>query len=598
MEKKIYLGALAVLALGMTACTSEEPIGGGETATKTGEKYVAVQIHNVGTNGGTRAEGDDDDVDPGMGADDLSNYFDGYEEGIGNENTITAANTRFYFYDAEGKPFPLASATVNGTVQKTNMVTPLALKQENVSTGIGASHEEGATLNAVLVLGLNKDDGYLGATTPSIMVCAVNLTDESFDALAGTTLSDLQKEISNISDGVVNTTKFAMTSATYLDENGKEIYWTDIADCVKDTYDEAMAAPAHAYIERLAAKVRVNGLTKYMSTTDGQEVAEYNFYNPETGGVVKKKLAVTLTGWQLRNTYGSVRLIKDLEGTTDNPLPLNFSFNDAANHRSYWAVTGVDAGQLKETSFNIYDPTQFTLGNYPTAEGTSSAAQMAACRYIYPSTGWWNQPNTINTLSNGSAVSGPEECGKALSNRVTNTTAVVVKAVINQVDAEGNVIADAENDIVYWGGTYYLLSDFKEFVANAYNDEKKLTGENRVTAAAVTLGGTVDGETTEKDNKRSVKVNGTNYLTMGRVSFWEKGQSSFYVNIQHATSSTAQRIFGIVRNHIYDMNLTAVVGLGVPGNDIENPKDEKETYLAAHIDVLNWHVVKNNIVLE
>ena len=54
---------------------------------------------------------------------------------------------------------------------------------------------------------------------------------------------------------------------------------------------------------------------------------------------------------------------------------------------------------------------------------------------------------------------------------------------------------------------------------------------------------------------------------------------------------------GVVRNHIYDYVIDGIVGLGTPGNETENPK-VIESYLAAHVRILNWRTVSNTVTLE
>ena len=61
--------------------------------------------------------------------------------------------------------------------------------------------------------------------------------------------------------------------------------------------------------------------------------------------------------------------------------------------------------------------------------------------------------------------------------------------------------------------------------------------------------------------------------------------------------------YGIVRNHIYDIAINSVSGLGTPVLDPEEvivpqkPTND-ETYLGARINILSWRVVKQNIDLE
>lgn len=572
MNIKHLFGVVAMAALGLTACTNDEPIGGGENAAAQGDKFVSVRIHNVGTPG-SRAAGE------------------GFEEGISNENTIEPSDCRFYFFDNNGNPFALSAAGVDGELTSTNMVKPTTL-----TTNIIDGNE--CTYEGLLIISVSSDN-VASEPTPSRMVCIANLSDPTIYAkLAGISIDDMRKEISQI-DGGVNTDKFAMSSSTYI-QDGVEICWSDLTGKMKDTQEDAIKEPAHIYVERLVAKVRVNGLGSYMSQQlkeDGKtyEDAYYSFYNPATGQITKKRLKVTLDGWRMRNTFKQVKYLKSLNGT----MP-NFVYNASDYHRSYWAITGNETNKLQERFFNIYDNKQFTLGNYP-ATG-SEDEKKAASAYIYPSTSWWNQPNFVNSINEDFIAStGTDAYAKPISNRVSNATAVVVKAHVNFVDENGNIDATADNNIVNWHGTYYTLADFKEFVINSYKGENP---SSTFTADDVTINNTDEnGHTSSHDNMRSIKVNGEIYSTLGKVKFWQNGLCSFYVNVQHdkeipVGDKEGNPIFGIVRNHIYDITMSAVVGLGVPGNDIDNPKEPTESFLAAHIDVLNWKVVKNTIVLE
>lgn len=575
MKTKLFLGAATLALIGLNSCSSEEPVGPDGNQQK-GDKYVAVQIHNVGTIGSRAGITDDD-----------------FEGGLANENTIEAQNTRFYFFDAEGNPFPLSVAGVDGVVTNTNMVKPFDLSS-NPSNG------DNCTATGVLILGFAPDDGYKG-TAPSRMLCAANLSDDDFAKLAGKSCDEIKEQISTVESGIVDTQKFAMTSSTYAENEQSAIFWTDITGCLKDTYDEAQNNPAHVYIERLSAKVRVNGLDTYPAMEkkeDGSyEVATYKFYDPTTGTTVDRKLFVELNGWQMRNIYNTVRLVKRIEaGGSSTPLP-QFTWNFPQLHRSFWAVTGTDATKLNSRTFNIYNESHFTKGNYP-VDGTD-AEKMAQTRYIYPSTNWWKQPRTLNTISGLTITTGTEEYpGSAITNRVVNTTGIVVKGTVYFEGADGKADKTTDNSFVYHAGTYYMLNDFKAFVAKAYNSQN---GTN-VAAGAISLEvvSTTDaqGATSGKNNHRQILVNGEPWEALGTVLFWDQGLCSFCVNIQHDTDNSSKPIFGIVRNHIYDLTLSSVIGLGTPGNDITTPEDEDETFLACHIDVLNWHLVKNTIVLE
>ena len=60
---------------------------------------------------------------------------------------------------------------------------------------------------------------------------------------------------------------------------------------------------------------------------------------------------------------------------------------------------------------------------------------------------------------------------------------------------------------------------------------------------------------------------------------------------------------GVVRNHIYETNITKIAGLGTPVYDPtktiypEKPENN-DHFIAAQINILSWRVVKNDYELE
>lgn len=596
MKQKFYSGAVALALIGLASCSSENGVDV-KNPEAVGDKYVAVQIHSVGSNG-TRAAGE------------------GYEEGINSEDglagesVIKPENCRFFFFDADKNPYPLSSVGVNGTVTQTNMVTPLELGTINNTDGT-------CDINGILVLGIDENNGYKGVA-PSLMICLANLYSveggadtNPYSAFENLNIDDFfGKMTTQVSGNALPTDKFPMSNSTYKLADGSTIYWTDLDGCIKTTMEAAKQSPAHVYLERLYAKVRVEGEESYVSKNADLTDAEYSFENAD-GTTTNKKIVVTVDGWRLRNVFNRVRILKQIDSSVTGAIP-NFDFNDLSNHRSYWAVTGGETSKLSQNSFNIYNDTQVYGEYYDSSKGFLQNNE----RYILPSTYYWKQPNYDNTISEqGFATTGTNAYNKPISNRVTNTTAVVVKAHINIQKEGDNPDYSVGDDIVYWSGAYYEVDVFKERVLKAY---KGMTGANQsyttdnvfiesfrdIKENGNITGGT--GKTQNGNNTRKVYVaqskesDSKTYITgYDDVKYWEDGLCSFYVNIQHAKDKNDNTpIFGIVRNHIYNVNFTDIIGLGVPGNDIKNPEKETETFLACHIDVLNWKIVSNNIVLE
>ena len=63
-------------------------------------------------------------------------------------------------------------------------------------------------------------------------------------------------------------------------------------------------------------------------------------------------------------------------------------------------------------------------------------------------------------------------------------------------------------------------------------------------------------------------------------------------------------MYGIVRNHLYKVNINSITGLGTPIANTDQvivpvtPPEDKNTYLAADIVILKYKVVEQNVDLK
>ena len=86
---------------------------------------------------------------------------------------------------------------------------------------------------------------------------------------------------------------------------------------------------------------------------------------------------------------------------------------------------------------------------------------------------------------------------------------------------------------------------------------------------------------------------------LGSAKVWKDGYTYYYFDIKHLGNK-----IGVVRNHIYDANITKLTGLGTPvynPDEIiypEKPIDDEETFIAAQINILSWRIVKNDVELD
>jgi hypothetical protein len=87
------------------------------------------------------------------------------------------------------------------------------------------------------------------------------------------------------------------------------------------------------------------------------------------------------------------------------------------------------------------------------------------------------------------------------------------------------------------------------------------------------------------------------------AQIWKEG-AYYYTPIRHLGTTGSTGEFGMVRNHLYDVTISAVQGLGTPVYDAdktitpEKPEEDQFSYIAAKINVLAWRVVSQEVTLQ
>lgn len=88
------------------------------------------------------------------------------------------------------------------------------------------------------------------------------------------------------------------------------------------------------------------------------------------------------------------------------------------------------------------------------------------------------------------------------------------------------------------------------------------------------------------------------------------GKAYYIVDIQHLGvqemegTTYLEAYYGTVRNHAYQITFSAVKGLGTPVYDpeaiIPEPvkPDDTESFIEAKINVLSWHLIKQDVTLQ
>lgn len=550
---KIFkLFPLACAALMMSACSSDDG-NGSENPNIAGEaQYLAVNIVNVGTTPTRAGE---------------------YEDGIGEESKIN--KIRFYFFHADGSPYILKGTTkddANWLEEDTHTQSGLA------PTNPGSVDQ---ITNAILVIKGKT------ASAPSKVIAIVN--PETL-----TKLGNDKKSLNDLLNPVVDKTfvigngatasGFVMSNSVYASENRK-VCENDISGYVKQTKEDAEGKPVQIYVERVAAKVRgtldatnfEDGTTKWNNGKPGIKVGTYSSYD----------IYAVVDGWGVADENDQANLEKQITPTwTNADLGFTSTWTTSDYHRSFWETSAAfSTGKTVNHAFKDY--TNQSKG------------------YVY-------------TLPNTSATPISTTIKNAKYNDNTRTKFLVATHLMYN---DGTSWKNAElctykgidylgvdvlkNQIAFESG-YYLEStpgNYKRITKDEITFNKATTGGDYLVVPALVAGkryykkgGTEAAPTYTEDTTPAISTEPAQVRT--------DGMAYYYIPIRHlATDATKVGYYGIVRNHLYDVNVTGMEGFGTPVYNeewtiIPTVPDETKTYLAAKINVLQWRVVSQNVNLD
>ncbi len=480
-----------------------------------------------------------------LAADDMATRAaDGtYEEGLAAERAVKSA---YVFFFKDGAAFPV---TFDGTTS-TNTGASNYLQVE-LTGSTGAMDNVSDVKDAVLVL-----QNYKGEY-PNQIVAVLNWDPT---AQASYSLESLKAKISALGNDAEG---YVMSNSVYVDLAGQVIDAVDLTiSNIAKTADDALANPVTIHVERVAAKVE-------FSAANGGKF-------PVEKEVEGKAVYAQIKGFELYNDYQESWLIKRI----DSSWAVGFSWNDPYWFRSYWA-------QSLDGTFN---------------ENTFA----------------WTTENT--------EIGGYVYCGentRAWTENADVRTKVVVKAQL--VDVDGNPF-----EVVNWYGKDYIgEDDLKTVVANTLKntyftgDGSAFTGlvpadikcVDRVVTAAKAY--EVYFQLSEAGAAKTwYKYDGGNYSAISTDALnaslaavqpalvYKNGMTYYWTDIKHLGNTGTTAEYGVVRNHVYKVNITDVTGYGTPVYNgtsdfinLEKPEDVV-TYVSAQINILSWRVVENDYELD
>lgn len=637
MEKTKFLyGVLGLLALGMTACSSEEPAGNGNgSAEKEEVRYVRVAISNPPT---TRVANTD------------ANFQDGTDE----ENAVKSLY--FKFYDVNGNPV----ATETSTDYEFEDATT-----EQDAPSVGKIKE------VVVRLSLTKGQNY-----PTYVMCFINPVNFSLiDAESNTKLQDLRGQRR---DGYLSTGGgYAMNNSAYYGNDpisgasnvkmsgapiqANQLY-TSEADAKKST-----ASAVDIYVERYAAKV-----TFTLDESGIEDYATANGYNltfvPEAWTVnadaddmyAVKRFSSDATESSVLPTFGQVQTM--LGGWT--------TWNDAPLFRSYWACspsyyatafprvsddiadkakTGTGAGtlvddyELKYYSYNQVMGIDESEGKGVTT--WTSAGSTVPTKYVLENTMGSAAFNSVNpkaaapslllvghyTITNNDAAITADDgfCLYSNSlyfkNNVPTGAPVGAKTIMDALlDANQILAVDQNGTLLKSNNATTVLNNF-----TVVHPTKDVRGTQAVPHRYVTLqlrsvpttglyykpnGSDVWVPVNEQTDANIVdQINLLLVQQIGYAYAYTQNKCYFSIPIKHlgfyendtdaspevngSIDWTKVRVgdFGIVRNHVYTLGVDGIKGLAT---GIENlsypivpPMDQDTYWVKYRINILNWRIV-------
>lgn len=551
MKTKLFFAAMAAVAV--IGCQKE--VGGSVTGEADGmASFLKVNLNTAGTI--TKA-------DPG-------NFKSGSDE----ENKVNSVT--FYFFDAEGEKYVIQN-------------------MENYMTGNVSDWTEGEKNSIEEVSGLILVIKQSNGDVPAQMVAVLNAPTELQKSM---TLDELNDSIETLYD---EKNGFIMSNSVYVD--GDQVIQTtaitennlfnanlEVGDpgynppgtILKpdntDVPDDI--TPVEIYVERVAAKVTVAG-------AEGVELTEIPVYaeDGETqltvgDGDNAKNVFVKITGWDVTNNTASSHILKQLSANYD-PAPFT-TWNNVAFFRSYWANT--DAEPLHNLTYD---------------DLTSNDA-----KYYHENTAAASESNGVDVDDNGT-YENPNTNGN-------QAPQLLVAATL--VDENGDPI-----DLARWYGKNYTEEGVKKAMIATVDHRLYTKSEDKytsITADDVVFSQT--GQTAESKryevyasaNEETeyydaagnpMELNAVNEIlnAIEPAQIWKDGKTYYYTTISHFGSST-----GMVRNHCYQILIDSVKGFGTPVYESdfvitpEKPVDSEAVNLSACINILQWHLVNQNVTLQ
>lgn len=593
MKKYLFI---ALAALGFAACAEKMDVNSPVLKGELEESYIAINLMSA-------------DVDTRAVTDDLYGNADqyGYEEGTTAERAIQTAY--FFFFDANGGAFNV-NATADAPGGNVNHLSLNITDQNPAASNLPNVSD---IKKAVLVLNTYK------GIYPSQIVAVLNWTPDPNTAYD---LDELHGALATIGD---DTKGYVMSNSVYMDGANQIVDAVPVTtENIKTSQADALNAPIDIYVERSAAKVVLTASGKVTNENIFTTQKESNLVGSNGGTLVGASGAidvyVKLHGWELYNDYSTSTLLKNIDTEWD-VTTLGLTWNDIPYFRCYWAQSQATS-QSDKFAWSYSEADKAAKGFQTNYGFNVASADGYADRTTYTYCG----ENTNQVTKSGEVITSDPR------------TKVILKGQLMQAD---NTVQGGYKalELARWYGTEYAGVDaLKIAVANSLKhtvfssaDQTKydpITPGDLECVAGKTVGAkeyevgfqlSTDGAaktwykySSEKgyesfgDIANNVNRDKTNahLKTVEPALLYAEGNTYYIVDIEHLGTAGAK--FGVVRNHVYQIDIKSIKGYGSPiynglsfiVDQPEYPIEDEGSYVAAKINVLSWKVVKQGVNIE
>lgn len=602
MNKYFKFMSVAAVALLAAACSSDEPNGGPDTTGKDGQAFMKVRINYA--DGGRATAGD-------------------FEYGKDFEHTVSTA--RFFFYDDQQNYVTEASVWNGG----------------NPNTGTPDQNIEYFGNNVLVLSGLDNNN------FPKYMLTVLNAPAGFTSKMTlQETADDIFAQAADKTDGgIYSGSNFIMSTSSYGRTDADEPAFVNVltTNNFKNSAADATAneAVVDVYVERLAAKVCVGvdneaeglvydegkGMYKLRITVSGDP----NDQDQVGDNIGAADVYIKFNGWALSNTRKSTHLCKDIASVTAG---LTFNWDNAARgfFRSWWGASvgygsAVSTADLNQFSFNELNKHFYN----EMAAGVDNDTYKTYVDYCAENTNTAEYFNSGKKDANGNELVDPRF-----------VTSVLLGATTYMEVTENGVTELKPVDLILYNGLYFtdkalrdyamryvqgldklnyytkvdgkeeynqLSADFAKVLTTGENasDVKVVADETAFTGKTIyTKNADGNGYTPVADNATVISALNTSLAKVEGATGYKGGQMYYNIPIEHHYEATGKALeegeYGVVRNHFYQLTVNSIkrLGHGVydPTKDIiPDEEEDPKYYVGAHINILSWKVVKQNVEL-